>query len=101
MGHVTVVSPGHIKIVDRDQDTEPTLAELQEWVGGYIELVHLEDEEGRFQIVVNEEGLLHGMEVNHWATNLRNRSGGIQGGPVQQVPLVGTVVVLRGNAVLT
>ena len=38
-----------------------TLSELQEIVGGYIELVHLND--GRV-MVVNEEGKINGLDYN-------------------------------------
>lgn len=46
------------------------LEELQEVVGGYIEIIRLND--GRL-IIVNEEGLLHGLPVNIEATNILRR----------------------------
>ncbi len=44
-----------------------TLAELQAAVGGYIELVHLDD---NLALVLNEEGKLHGLPVNERASEL-------------------------------
>lgn len=67
------------KIVYPDKDSEDytpkngttfELEELQEVVGGYIEIIRLND--GRV-IVVNEEGLLQGLPVNIEATNILRR----------------------------
>ena len=44
-----------------------TLKELQYHVGGYIELVHLNDNQF---LVVNEEGKLHNLPINEKATDL-------------------------------
>lgn len=58
------------------QETQPNngttfeLEELQEVVGGYIEIIRLND--GRL-IIVNEEGLLQGLPVNIEATNILRR----------------------------
>lgn len=65
------------KIIRADGTTEHlgdgerplTLEELQEAVGGYIELVPL-DHQGFTQMVVNEEGLIRGLPVNAIATRL-------------------------------
>ena len=46
------------------------MEEIQEIVGGYFEYVSLSD--GRL-IIVNEEGLLHGLPVNIEATNILRR----------------------------
>ena len=46
------------------------LEEMQEIVGGYIEIIRLND--GRI-IIVNEEGLLQGLPVNIEATNILRR----------------------------
>lgn len=43
-----------------------TLAELQEYVGGYIELVQVGDK----YLVVNEEGRLMGLPINEYASKL-------------------------------
>lgn len=67
------------KIVYPDKDTEDytpkngttfELEEMQKIVGGYIEVIRLKD--GRL-IIVNEEGLLHGLPVNIEATNILRR----------------------------
>jgi len=56
------------------------LSQLQEWVGGYIELVYQDD----YGIVyANEEGLLQGLPLNKEATALFGKS------------LVGDVVYLE------
>lgn len=59
-------------------NVEPPLKEMQKAVGGYIEYVDLNryNEEtgeriGKFRaLIVNEEGKLHGLPVNHRATNI-------------------------------
>ena len=67
------------KIVYPDKDSEDyspkngttfELEEMQEIVGGYIEIIRLND--GRI-IVVNEEGLSQGLPVNIEATNILRR----------------------------
>ena len=47
-----------------------TLTQLQEFVGGYLELVHLKPGNGRGVVYVNEEGKLHGLSRNDKATAL-------------------------------
>ena len=46
-----------------------TLGQLQEIVGGYIEILHLPDNK---LMVVNEEGRLKGLPLNHKASILYN-----------------------------
>ena len=65
------------------------LKTLQEYVGGYIERVNLGDRD----LVVNEEGLIHGLPVNETATLLVNPNLG----PVRLMPIVGDVVLLEGT----
>lgn len=56
------------------------LEELQEIVGGYIELVYLPNDE---IMVVNEEGLLYNLPYNPKASNYANR------------PIVGDVLICK------
>ena len=67
------------KIVYPDKESEDyapkngrtfELAEMQEIVSGYIEIIRLNDER---LIIVNEEGLLQGLPVNIEATNILRR----------------------------
>jgi hypothetical protein len=78
---------------------EPTLAELQEWVGGYIELVWRgKDENGeRLQFIVDEEGLIKNLPRNPDGNLLFRETFG------EDFPqiLVGPCVVLRGKAAMT
>jgi|TARA_R110002167_G_scaffold170045_4_gene368034 hypothetical protein len=67
-------------------DKEPTLEDLQEKVGGLIEVVRLMDGS---QLIVNEEGTIHDLPHNSKAS------------AVAQQPIVGNAVVLRGDARLT
>ena len=66
------------------------LEEMQEIVGGYIEVIRLND--GRL-IIVNEEGLLQGLPVNIEATNILRRDHST----TQYV--VGTAIVCDGDMV--
>ncbi len=61
----------------------PSLHEAQEVVGGLVELVRLSDGD---QMLVNEEGLLHGLPHNKLASEVANR------------PIVGNALILRGRA---
>ena len=49
-------------------DVEPTLEEMQKFVGGYIEVVTSADTNS--QIVLDEEGKLKGKPINKEATEL-------------------------------
>lgn len=60
-----------------------TLPELQKAVGGYIEIVILND---FLAMVVNEEGHIHGLPYNEGASMLYWASG-------RRSPIVGTVLV--------
>lgn len=69
-------------------DWEDLLAGLQELVGGYIEIVRSElldarfgtfENDGRIVMVVNEEGLIHGLPRNHRASSYYPGPTGICG----------------------
>ena len=51
-------------------DKKPTLEELQSAVEGYIEYVRLPRGNGHQQMVVNEEGLIHGLPFNAEASRI-------------------------------
>lgn len=53
---------------------KPSLQEMQEAVGGYVERVQLD---GRTYIWANEEGLLHGLPLNRIATRLYQAKYGL------------------------
>lgn len=62
-----IKTSGEKKEVKPKNGTDFKLAELQAIVGGYIEVVPTKD--GKIMIV-NEEGKLHGLELNPKATEL-------------------------------
>lgn len=64
-------------------DAEPSLAELQKLVDGYIECVRLPNGD---DLICNEEGLNRSMAINFMASALAGR------------PIVGPCVLLRGKA---
>jgi hypothetical protein len=59
-----ITPAGEIEIV---QIPSNSLADLQKHVGGYIEIIRLEND---FSMVVNEEGLLEGLEYNQIASEI-------------------------------
>ena len=69
------------------KDKAPNLEELQDMVGGIIQVIQLEDK----QIIVDEEGKQKGKEFNLEATELWN---------VGYDLIVGDAVVLSDKAVL-
>ena len=71
------------------QDREVTLEELQEMVGGYIEIVA--DEFGK-QLIANEEGNILGLDINWVATKEYNDYFGKPG------MILGDAVLLEKNA---
>ena len=71
------------------EDKTPTLEELQELVGGYIQIAI--DRFGE-QLIVNEEGVLMGLPYNRKATELLNDKFNVQDF------IVGDAVLLKINA---
>ena len=49
---------------------KPDLKEMQETVGGYIELVVCRYEDGNKHMIINEEGKLDGLKINAKATKM-------------------------------
>ena len=70
------------------EEKAPTLEEAQKIVGGLVEMVHVPNKPD-VQVLVNESGLLEGLEFNQEASRL-----------CEQV-LVGPAIVLKGDAVWT
>lgn len=75
---------GDDKNVSPEDGREFGLKELQGYVDGYIELVYLPDEK---IMVVNEEGLIHGLPQNRKASILARR------------PIVGNVVIISSDQI--
>ena len=69
------------------KDKAPKLEELQDMVGGIIQVIQLKDK----QIIIDEEGKLKGKEFNGEATELWN---------VTYDVIVGDAVVLSDKALL-
>ena len=80
---------GKPKIVFWQGKEAPTLEEAQSIVGGLIEIVPCDYyNETRIKdadIIVNEEGLVYGLELNEAANEFC------------KIPLMGNVLVLKGN----
>ena len=87
MGNLIYPDGTHRDVVPED-GKHFTLDELQELVGGYIELVPGEHTE-TYDVVVNEEGKLHGLEANPAATEYCGVTG--------LDTLVGNVLILTGE----
>ena len=81
-------------------DVEPTLEEMQKFVGGYIEVVTSADTNS--QIVLDEEGKLKGKPLNKEATELylgEEQDDTSAGWDFDYI--VGDVMVLSGDARLS
>lgn len=95
---VTTSSSNGTKVTEID-DIEPTLDELQEMVGGYIEIVSLANGD---QMIVNEEGKIKGLPINKKATELyvgEEMDDTCAGWDYDTIN--GNAVILRGNAKLS
>ena len=81
-------------------DVEPTLKEMQDFVGGYIEVVQSADTKS--QIVLDEEGKLKVKPINKEATELYlgEEQDDTSAGWDFDV-IVGDVIVLSGDARLS
>ena len=81
-----------------DKGKEPTLKEMQKIVGGYIEIAY---DDGKTQIICNEEGKMIGLPINQEATNIWNKLlGKFNSNPnyIHSDVLVGDVLILYGEA---
>lgn len=67
-----ITTDGLHRNVEPSNGTDFSLEELKEFVGGYIEIVHLNKSQ---VMVVNEEGKLIGLEPNPFATLLVQIAG--------------------------
>lgn len=76
-----------------ESEAPPSLKEAQEFVGGLVEMIHLPDGS---QLLINEEGKLRGMEINHEATALVMKAFPRTWG---SDVIVGPALVLSGKAV--
>ena len=80
------------------RETErPSLEDMQEFVGGRIEIIFLSNGD---HLVINEEGLLDGLPINQKATNIWWNDLGLDrsGIDIQRVPpLVGDIILVEGG----
>ena len=72
------------------EDKEPTYNELKNIVGGYLEFAY---DDGKTQIICNEEGKIYGHPYNKKATILWSSMLGY----VPDDVLVGNIVILKGK----
>ena len=92
----TKIKENKVKTIYKD-DKEMSLKEMQDAVGGSIELAH---DDGETQIVCNEEGKLKGLPENEEATDLWWKELEKQDKSTLDY-LVGDVLVLTGKARMT
>ena len=87
-------------VIYNDKEHQPTLKQMQDFVGGYIEVVQSADTKS--QIVLDEEGKLKGKPINKEATELYlgEEQDDTSAGWDFDV-IVGDVIVLSGDARLS
>ena len=80
-------------------DKKPTLKEMQEFVGGYIEVVYAPNGD---HIILNEEGKLAGLPINYEATKhwVGDDADDDTNGMTTDY-IVGNALILQGKARLT
>lgn len=83
-----------LKRITKDME-QPTLEDMQEFVDGRIEIVYLSNGD---HLIINEEGLLDGLELNMEATDIWWSDVGLDnvlsyGMP----PLVGDILLIEGG----
>ena len=80
-----------IKTID---DVEPTLKEMQEFVGGYIEVVYLNKES---MMIIDEEGKIKEKPINQEATDIAHEHEAIYNTDY----IAGDAMILSGDARLS
>ena len=76
---------------------EPTLEEMQKIVGGYIQMIEIMFLNEPGQMIMNEDGKVNGLPVNHKATAIALTMSGID----KEDYIVGDVIILMGEARMT
>lgn len=85
-------------VTHRIDDKEPTYQEIKKMVGGYIEIAY---DDGKTQIICNEEGKIHGLPYNEEATVEWNKQlSSAKFFQVNTDVLCGDCVILTGEALL-
>ena len=84
-----IKASGEVETIKPKNGTDFSLEELQGYVGGYIEIVQLHKENTGNIMVVNEEGKINNLPINHIASVLYGLRDTI----------VGDVVVCKSNQV--
>ena len=80
-------------------DKKPTLEEMQDFVGGYIQVVVGVDGS---QIIINEEGKIHGLPMNMVATTFYlGEDWNDDTSAMANDFLVGNAMILKGKARLS
>ena len=72
----------NLKVLQTKEE-QPTLQEAQEFVGGLVQLIPIENEG---QMLINEEGIMHELEVNYDASFIAGQV------------ILGPAIVLEGAA---
>lgn len=85
---------GTVTIVQ--QETAPSLEEMQKYVGGYIEVVNVLVDGKPMQMIVNEEGLIQELPVNVIASKHYATIGLMHYRSFPPTPICGNAILLRG-----
>lgn len=91
-----IISPNYEVTPIMPENGKFTLELLQSIVDGYIEVVHIGENE---IMVINEEGLLRGMEVNDVASTYLNIRKLYVGDPPLTTPIVGVALFCERNEI--
>tara|TARA_R110000744_G_scaffold138706_8_gene249582 strand:- start:4191 stop:4484 length:294 start_codon:yes stop_codon:yes gene_type:complete len=75
----------------KEYKEKPALLEAQQFVGGYVEILQLDD----CQVLINEEGLFSGLPTNIEATEILKKSGAYN---ISDCGVVGNAIILHGDA---
>lgn len=83
-----------LKRITKDME-QPTLRDMQEFVDGRIEIVYLSNGD---HLIINEEGLLDGLEPNTEATDIWWSDVGLDNVLSHGMPpLVGDILLIEGG----
>jgi len=83
-----------LKRITKDME-QPTLRDMQEFVDGRIEIVYLSNGD---HLIINEEGLLDGLEFNREATDIWWLDVGLENVLINKMPpLVGDILLIEGG----
>lgn len=82
-------------IITEKATVAPSLEDMQKYVDGFVEVVHILFKDKKMQMIVNEEGLIRQLPFNWRATIAYGAASITQRGEFPRSPILGNAVIFE------